>query len=145
MNVLFTLIYLVWITLYLNCAEAISYCLKSKNKSCKHFLSLLITHGCEQSKRIREEALQQNLENCWTASYGLHSKENLVKSLLTVAVVVAGEYARMTESPFGYRDIISVLETKVTLLWPSRTDYNQHKHIHVLQDAANGAIVIYFS
>ena len=34
--------------LYLNCAKAISYCLKSKNKSCKHFLSLLITHGCEQ-------------------------------------------------------------------------------------------------
>ena len=75
MNVLFTLIYLVWITLYLNCAEAISYCLKSKNKSCKHFLSLLITHGCEQSKRIREKKLySKELGELLTASYGLHSK-----------------------------------------------------------------------
>ena len=70
----------------------------------------------------------------------------MVKSLLTVTVVVAGEYTRMTESPFGYREIISVLEAKQKLpIVTSRTDYTQYMHLHVSQDVANGTIVIYFS
>ena len=58
------LFYLVWITCILTALKPTVIVSSIRINPVKTLHELLITHGCEQSKRIREEALQQNLENC---------------------------------------------------------------------------------
>ena len=55
------LFYLVWITCILTALKPTVIVSSIRINPVKTLHELLITHGCEQSKRIREEALQQKL------------------------------------------------------------------------------------
>ena len=69
------LFYLVWITCILTALKPTVIVSNLRINPVKTLHELLITHGCEQSKRIREKKLySKELGELSTASYGLHSK-----------------------------------------------------------------------